>query len=344
MAQDPIIGTWVVTLFEGGRAKYKYRYSCSAPPKKGAAVARWSDYWDPGSKGTGTWARAGNQINFTWPGSSTTNEYLVIAPTTQSDKASGKAMTTYGTFSTVAERTDIVDPAQDIIQQWADNYGDYQSPHICPWAIPYMLFCAPRKVTYNTKNYGPPLNRVRGLAIHTTWSYRSADEKRMVESAINDWNPRMAGAHFFIGNSGTLVQIVPLNRVAYAQGGVNGADNFWVSVEIQTRNEPANNEQLFSARILFQWLVGKYGFSKAVATGYVGKHLYGGADDWQRKLAENAKRDYDPITPKISSTTTTDISKSIDSSGLSCHYWLNPVKPCPGVPLLWQLPDIAKGF
>ncbi len=166
MAQDPIIGTWVVTLFEGGRAKYKYRYSCSAPPKKGAAVARWSDYWDPGSKGTGTWARAGNQINFTWPGSSTTNEYLVIAPTTQSDKASGKAMTTYGTFSTVAERTDIVDPAQDIIQQWADNYGDYQSPHICPWAIPYMLFCAPRKVTYNTKNYGPPLNRVRGLAIH----------------------------------------------------------------------------------------------------------------------------------------------------------------------------------
>jgi hypothetical protein len=43
------------------------------------------------------------------------------------------------------------------------------------------------------------------------------------------------------------------------------------------------------------------------------------------------------------SASTTDPKVAFAASGLSCHYWLHPVKPCAGSPLRKQLADIATG-
>jgi hypothetical protein len=331
----------VVTHFQGGNAKYKYKYTCSAAGKNGSGSVLWRDYWDASENGTGTWTRSGDQINFAWKGSSTNKEYLIIAPTSQGDQASGEARASYGNFSLVAERIDINDPKQDLMEQWAQNYGDYTSPYICPWAIPYMLKMPKNHALYNQNQIGGQIQKIRGLAIHTTWSSPSLSEEAALGSAIQKWNdaaPHKTGAHFFIGKEGTLIQIVPMNRIAYAQGG-NG-DPFWLSVEIQTFNSPANTQQLQSAQILFRWICDSQNIPKKLATGYVGA----ASTDPKDQFAENAKRDYDPITRDLCGTSTTSkISEAIESSGLSCHYWLHPAKPCPGKPLLAQLKQIAGG-
>jgi hypothetical protein len=334
MARDAIIGTWAVTHFQGSVAKYKYKYTCSAG-KPGSGTVTWRDYWDASENGSGTWSRSGDQINFVWRNSSTSLEYLIMAPTSQGDQASGEARASYGNFSLVAERLDINDPKQDLMQQWADNYGDYTSPYICPWAIPYLLKMPKGHAPYNQNQIGGAIGKINGLAVHTTWSSPSLTEEAAVGSAITQWSgaPTKTGAHFIIGREGTLIQVVPLNRIAYAQGG-NG-DPFWISVEIQTKESPANPQQLQSARILFQWICNTRNVPQRLATGFIGK----AADN---ALAQYAKGKYDPITTDLcgdATTTRTDVS--IASTGLSCHYWLHPVKPCPGEPLLKQLKDIV---
>jgi hypothetical protein len=340
MARDSIVGTWVVTLLQGGVAKYKYNYTCSAPGTSGAGYVEWRDYWDASENGVGTWKRSGHQVNFDWKDSST-KEFLVIAPTVQGDKASGEVRASYGNFTTVAERVDIVDPKQDLMQQWAANYGDFQSPHICPWAIPYMLILPPNHKLYKSEQIGGPIQKVRGLAIHTTWSDPGYSEEATVGICIRTWNaaPVKTGAHFIIGRQGTLIQVTPTNRIAYAQGGTG--DPSWLSVEIQTKESPANPQQIQSARILFQWVANTHKCDKKLAKGYIGAHSKAKGATW----AASAKQDYDPITKSMcGAEVTTNLNEAVTSSGLSCHYWLNPVKPCPGKPLLKQMSEIAQGW
>ncbi|WP_183504061.1 N-acetylmuramoyl-L-alanine amidase [Methylobacterium brachythecii] len=339
MAQDSIVGTWVVNHLEGAIPKFKYKYTFSAPTGNKPGSVQWRDFWDAGSNGVGTWTRIGGRVNINWTRSSTTNEYLMMAPTVLGDRASGVATTSYGTFATLAERTDVVDPTQDLMQQWADNYGNFESPYICPWAIPYSLYIAPKKTTFKPNK--APLTKINGLAVHTTWIYQSLSGPACVSSCVNDWAGRGVGAHFIIVTDGTLIQVNPINRVANAQGGI--ANNFWISVEIQTRESEATPNQIMSAQFLFSWVVGKVGCRKALATGFVGDCLVP-KDPMQAALAANAKRDYDPVTKRICSETTTKLNEAVMSSGLSCHYWLYPIKPCPGTPLLKQLPLIAKGY
>jgi hypothetical protein len=51
-----------------------------------------------------------------------------------------------------------------------------------------------------------------------------------------------------------------------------------------------------------------------------------------------------PMTRQLMfSASTTDPKVAFAASGLSCHYWLHPVKPCAGSPLRKQLVDIATG-
>jgi hypothetical protein len=199
-----------------------------------------------------------------------------------------------------------------------------------------MLKMPKNHALYNQNQIGGQIQKIRGLAVHTTWSSPSLSEEAVVGSAIATWNlaaPVKTGAHFIIGKEGTLIQVVPMNRIAYAQGG-NG-DPFWLSVEIQTKESPANAQQLQSARILFQWICNSQNVPKKIATGYVGKSA-------ENPLAQNAKRDYDPITRDLcGDSVSNSVTDTIQSSGLSCHYWLHPVKPCPGKPLLKQLNEIV---
>ena len=330
---DPIVGTWVVALVQSGATRYQYTYSCSA-----ARTVRWYDYYDKSQTGTGTWTRSGNRIVFKWK-DSTTNEYWIPAPTVDGGAASGAVDASYGKFSIVANRTDRVDPSQDLMQQWADNYGDFTSPHICPWAIPYLLKrpsnCQPLKAS----KVGGQIQKIRGLAIHTTWGNASRTEEQTVNGTVGVWNgaPNPVSAHFAICGNGVLLQIVPTNRIAWAQGGQS--DQYYLSVEIETRESAANAAQVQSARFLFKWAAESYGFPKQLATGYVGPAGNG-------QFAADAKRAYDPITQRICEAagvdTTTDPKVAVAASGLSCHYWLHPVKPCPGSPLLAQLGDIAN--
>ena len=55
----------------------------------------------------------------------------------------------------------------------------------------------------------------------------------------------------------------------------------------------------------------------------------------------------DPVTRELCEAAgvpvTTTNAEAIASTGLSCHYWLNPVKPCPGTPLLRQMNQIVSG-
>ena len=336
MARDAIVGTWQVTQFEGGLAKFKYKYTFSTPPTSGTGLVRWADFYDPSSNGVGTWTRSGNQINLDWKASETIKENLVIPPTDVSDTAAGEARATYGVFSTVAERLDSADPSQDLIAQWAANYGDFKSPYICPWAIPYLLTLPSNTPPYKQSQIGGPMLKVNGLAIHTTWSSPSLSREKAVGSCIRTWNAAgvKTGAHFIIVTSGELIQVVPTNRIAYAQGG--SGDPFKLSVEIQTLNSPATPPQLQSAGFLFRWVADSFGCDKKLATGYVGDYGHG-------PFAADAKRAYDPITRKMCTDVTTNVGDAVASSGLSCHYWLHPVKPCPGVPLLEQLSLIARG-
>ena len=342
MAGDPIVGNWVVTHFQSGLAKFKFRYRFTAAGAAPFGSVQWQDYWDGTSNGSGTWKRSGGQINIDWPGSSTTKEYLVMAPTVNADDASGEATASYGTFSTVAKRDSPAGQAaggqgQDLMQQWAAD-PNLTSPFINPNAIPYPLKLSANHPLYKQSQMGGPIGKINGLAIHTTWSPPSLSLVATVGMCINVWNASTVktGAHFIIGSDGTLVQVVPTNRIAYAQGG-NG-DRNWLSVEVQTLNSAANAQQLQTATALFQWVANTYGVEKKLASGYIGAY------DPKGSWVADAKRDYDPITKSIcGDDVTSNIDEAIGSTGLSCHYWLHPAKPCPGKPLLAQLKQIAGG-
>jgi hypothetical protein len=331
---DAIVGTWVVTLVQDNQARYKYTYSCSA-----AGAVRWYDYYDKSETGAGTWTRSGKQILFNWKGSAT-KEYWIPGPTADGGAATGVVDASYGKFSILATRIDTVDPSKDLMRQWADNYGDFTSPHICPWAIPYLLKLPSNCQPLKPNKIGGQIQKIRGLAIHTTWGNVSRTVEQTVNGTVGVWNnaPGAVSAHFAICGDGMLLQIVPTNRIAWAQGGQS--DQYYLSVEIENRELPMNQVQLTSARILFRWAAETYGFPKQLATGYVGPAGKG-------QFAEDAKRAYDKITPRVCEEagveTTRDPAVAAAASGLSCHYWLHPVKPCPGVGMLGQMAEIAKG-
>jgi N-acetyl-anhydromuramyl-L-alanine amidase AmpD len=86
--------------------------------------------------------------------------------------------------------------------------------------------------------------------------------------------PGAVSAHFAICGDGTLVQIVPTSRIAWAQGGQS--DRYSVSVEIENRELPTNQVQLTSARILFGWAAETNGFPRhGTRAGHQRDHAVG---------------------------------------------------------------------
>ena len=153
-----------------------------------------------------------------------------------------------------------------------------------------------------------------------------------------------ASAHFAIAGDGTVMQFVPTNFWAFAQG--SPANEHWLSVEIDNPgNEPPNgvkasDEQINAARGLFAWVCRTFSIRPQVATGHL----------CAEKLRIPAAKAYDELTRQVcaygslNSQSSTDERAAQSSRGLSCHRWLQAyVKPCPGYGLLGQLTDIADG-
>jgi hypothetical protein len=327
-----IVGQWYVTY---GAYRYYYALSSSQSPDSGSAT--WRDYWNAAETGKGTWKKTGNTVVFTWGASTerwTLNDGLV-------NTRSGSVVETGGTYNdVVAIRQDTVDPANsDILRQWANalKSGDgFVSPHICPLAVPYYAVDGYDGTPLAPEKMGGNMNQVLGLCIHTTGGNASRKDHQTVNGTVKLWNarPGKVSAHLAIAPSGTLIQIVPTNRIAYAQG---EASPRYISVEIETADMKAMNAvQLITVQGLFKWVVNTFGVPKALATGFVGKNLEGA-------FAVDAKRAFDPITKDICSETTTDLRVAATSKGLTCHYWVSPTKPCPGSGMLRQMPDIAAG-
>ncbi len=334
---DPIVGTWDVSLVQGNMVRYRYIYTCTA-----GRTVRWYDYNDQTENGNGTWSRSGDRINFGWKDSAT-NEYWIPSPRIDGGGATGLVDASYGKFSILATRLDQADDSKDLIRQWNDaiNAGEpFNNPNVCPHAVPYLQFKGPNVAALNPKNIGPSIQKIRGLAIHTTWGRVQCEVETTVSICCNTWNNagRPTSAHFAIASNGKILQFVPHNRIAWAQGGQS--DQYYLSVEIETKNSAANQDQLRAASKLFRWVVGTFNVPPNLATGFVGKS----ADS---DLGRGAKAAFDPITTRMCAdagvATTNDSGVAAAASGLSCHYWLHAVKPCPGAPLLAQMAEIAKG-
>jgi hypothetical protein len=223
-----------------------------------------------------------------------------------------------------------------IIEQWAKRYlsGDtsVSDRFLYPDAIPYLAVrsatgAAPPTLT--DRNYGNLLGRPFGLSVHCQAGSPALDVFGMIANkTVGTWNvrPSAVSAHFGIYTDGTVVQFVPTNYEAFAQRNTK-----WISVEIDHdgADHPMTRDQLDAVRALFGWVCKTFAIPRTIATGViVGEALF------------------DPITTTICSSagaaTTRSAVDAGNSRGLSCHKWLENIKPCPGPGILRQFPDIAR--
>ena len=242
------------------------------------------------------------------------------------------------------------DPAARIIERWAANYVPGRPPSnlLYPGAVPYLLLGkgpgAPMTRLAN-RCYGNPLPAINGLAVHCTGGPGSGAPYVVANNrCVNTWNGNGASAHFAIAADGTVMQFVPTNFSAFAQG--SPANEHWLSVEIDNpgKDPPdavkASDEQIKAAQELFAWVCRTFSIRPQVAAGHL----------CAERLRHPVAKAYDDLTRQVcaygslSTQFSTDEKVAQNSRGLSCHRWLEPyVKSCPGYGLLGQLTDIADG-
>jgi hypothetical protein len=227
--------------------------------------------------------------------------------------------------------------ATDVIADWAQHYkaGEaFDRPHLYPDAVPYLALSDKGQgamARLEDRCIGGALNAVHGLAVHTT---AGTDARSPFQTArwgcVPTWNTNQASAHFAISGDGTVIQFVPADWVAYAQGSP-GNEN-WISVEIDNNGvAPMKVEQLTAAKALFQWVCRRYGVYPTLATGCLFPQSKA-FDDMTSTVCQAAGADL-----------TTNKFEAAMSRGLSCHWWLYPGQhACPGPGILSQLPSIAK--
>ncbi|HKS88658.1 MAG TPA: peptidoglycan recognition family protein [Stellaceae bacterium] len=233
--------------------------------------------------------------------------------------------------------------ASDVMAEWAQHYRAKQSyarKGICEIAVPYLALDDKRSGAKMEKladgSVGGPLNSVHGLAIHTT---AGIDSRTPFQTArwgcIPTWNGNGASAHFAISGDGTIVQIVPTDFVAFAQH--DPGNQQWISAEIDNNGRaPMNLRQLDAAKRLFQWVCANHAVPRRLATGCLFPKA-GQFDETTMKVCTAAGADV-----------THDVFWAAMSRGLSCHWWLDPVKTgrnvhaCPGPGILSQLASIVR--
>jgi hypothetical protein len=239
--------------------------------------------------------------------------------------------------------------ATDLIETWAAHFAGVgqNTPNdrvCCRWAVPYLALKDHDKKGQELKTkmpklaskcIGPTIASVHGLAVHCTTGNPSRTPFHMVSwGLVPTWNGNGASAHFAIAGDGTIVQLIPTNRVANAQ---HSPGNFhWISVEIENNGKSKmNDQQLLAAKLLAAWVWWENGISPTVATGC----LYKTNTAFDKLTTE--------VCDKAHASTTHDNYQAVMSKGISCHWWLDPVKTgkhvhsCPGPGILSQLPEIA---
>ncbi len=226
-----------------------------------------------------------------------------------------------------------------VMEAWASRQkrgdGSTGNPYLYPAATSYLALSDKHMgpmTPLSDKCYGGVLNDVHGLAVHCTAGPVGPSAYVVANfRCVHTWNGNHASAHFAISGDGTVVQFVPTNYVANAQGKANG---HWISVEIDNNGSaPMTLAQLTSTKDLFEWVCTTFFVPRRLATG----HLCN-------------ESPWDGLTRNVCTAAGASVSDSqmetVASHGLSCHRWLSydkqRKKVCPGAGILAQLPSIAK--
>jgi hypothetical protein len=247
--------------------------------------------------------------------------------------------------------TQAAGTAAATMRAWADRLREDHSykptePSLCPLATPYLALTknGVAATALSDALVGGPMAAVHGLSIHTTGGGGNRDDfGTAIYGCVNTWNANyeasgfIASTHFAISWDGVIVQIVPTDRIAWAQG--NPGDYNWISVEIDNDgSSKMSTTSLIAARMLFRWVCETYGVPRRIAMGTL----------YAKKGDGPFKKNLDKITTEVcaaggASTTTSPLEASF-ARGLSCHLWLDArnLKPCPGVGILGQMAQIAS--
>jgi hypothetical protein len=224
-------------------------------------------------------------------------------------------------------------------RRWIGSEGFFKpSDHaLCVLAIPYLALQNDKhqKMTELLEdNIGGPLRIIHGLSLHCTATADGSPFDVANGHCVSTWNTNITkyktSAHFALATDGTLIQIVPCDRVAYAQG--EPGDQYWVSVEISNngRDKPTV-AQLHKLRQLFRWVCSRYNVPRQIALG---------------RLVPNQPV-LNLLTESLAGVHWTESESraavAAMSRGLSCHLWLDGRngKPCPGAGILSQMPAVV---
>jgi hypothetical protein len=229
--------------------------------------------------------------------------------------------------------------AIDIMAEWAQHYRAktaFARPDLCPLAVPYLALDEKKtgnKMTKLPDNcVGAPLNDVHGMAVHTTAGNDLATPFQTARYRCADtWKGNGASAHFAISGDGTIIQFIPTSFMAFAQH--DPGNRQWISVEVDNNGSfPMNVNQLTAAKKLFGWVCSTCHIPRQLATGCLFPK----------------SNQFDQITMTVceagGAQVTQDPFWAAMSRGVSCHWWLDPIKShaCPGKGILSQLGSIAK--
>jgi hypothetical protein len=240
--------------------------------------------------------------------------------------------------------------AGDVMQDWANKLRAdpaYQpsEPFLCPIATPYLALTLGSLTAsrLNDALVGGVASAVHGLSIHCTAGGTRNVWGTAINGCVNTWNHNFetdgfrAAAHFAISAEGTIVQFIPTNRVAWAQG--TPGDSNWISVEVENDGfKPMLTAQVEATRRLFGWVCATYPVPRRLAMGTL----------WAQKSDVKYKLDLDAATnaacDAVGAPTTRHVFEATFARGLSCHLWLDArnSKPCPGVGIIGQMVEIAK--
>lgn len=225
------------------------------------------------------------------------------------------------------------------IEAWAGRYkqGDKSvgNRFLYPAAIPYLALEQKGMIAMRSLDegcYGGKLANVHGLAVHCTAGGVGPSAYGVAQNrCVPTWNDNGASAHFAISGDGTVVQFVPTDHVAFAQGAGNP---YWISVEIDNNGiAEMTLPQLTAVKQLFTWVCRSFAVPQTLATGHLCK-----IESWDR------------ITRSVCEFSSAFVSENrgetIGSHGLSCHRWLDfgGGRACPGAGILSQLPSIANPY
>jgi hypothetical protein len=246
--------------------------------------------------------------------------------------------------------TEVSGTAGDVMQDWANKLKANPAykpsePFLCAIATPYLALTlgtlTPSRL--NEKLVGFPMTAVHGLSVHCTAGATRNAWGTAINGCVNTWNHNyetsgfVAAAHFAISAEGTIVQFIPTNRIAWAQG--NPGDYNWISVEVENDGvKEMLTAQVDATRHLFGWVCATYPVPRRLAMGTL----------FAQKNDVKYKKDLDAATTAAcdaaGAPTTTRPFEATFARGLSCHLWLDArnSKPCPGVGILGQMYQIAK--